>query len=69
MLKLLIYKKDSFKYCFNSFVVVVNRVTFIHRKNSKTSIFFIIILNESLINVKVLYVRHNYNNCRFAFFI
>jgi len=69
MLRLLIYKRNSFKYYFNSFVVVVNRVTFIHRKNFKTLIFFIIVLNESLVNVKVLYVRHNYNNCYFAFFI
>jgi len=69
MLRLSIYKRNSFKYCFNSFIVVVDRVTFIYRKNFKTSIFFMIVLDKSLINVKVLYVRHNCNNCRFAFFI
>jgi len=66
MLRLSIYLRDSFRYCFNSFIVVVDRVTFIYRKNSKTSIFFMTILDENLVNVKVLYVRHNYNNCRFA---
>jgi len=69
MLKLSIYKRDLFKYYFNSFVVVVDRVTFIYRKNFKTSIFFIIVLDENLINVKILYVCHNCNNCRFAFSI
>jgi len=69
MLRLLIYKRNSFKYYFNSFIVIVNRVTFIYRKNFKTSIFFMIVLDESLINIKVLYVRHNCNNCRFASFI
>jgi len=69
MLRLSIYRKDSFKYCFNSFVVIVDRVTFIHRRNFRTSIFFIIVLDESLVNVEVLYVRYNCNNCRFTFSI